>query len=172
LAVSCKPEKQNLMFLFLIPANSSSSKLSINFPSSQYSPLVGMSSAPRICIRVDLPDPDGPIMAANSPFFDFKRNIIKSDYLYFTGFVYFGNMRNFNHFDILIMPPILLPNGDAPFFWESIEEITPLITKSPSFSPETTSVCVSEDKPVSTGTRLRFAVYQYDLHSFAFSILE
>ncbi|OGK68500.1 hypothetical protein A2334_01370 [Candidatus Roizmanbacteria bacterium RIFOXYB2_FULL_38_10] len=38
-------------------------------PSSKYSPEVGRSRAPKICIRVDLPLPDGPIIATNSPLF-------------------------------------------------------------------------------------------------------
>src|SRR3989338_3557899 len=36
-------------------------------PSNRYSPLVGLSKNPRICSRVDFPDPEGPIMAINSP---------------------------------------------------------------------------------------------------------
>jgi len=31
-------------------------------------PDVGVSRAPRMCIKVDLPEPDGPMMATNSPF--------------------------------------------------------------------------------------------------------
>ena len=36
-------------------------------PSTTASPEVGVSSAARQCIRVDLPDPDGPMIAVNSP---------------------------------------------------------------------------------------------------------
>src|SRR5258708_10515534 len=35
--------------------------------SSQYLPEVGVSRQPRICIRVDLPEPEGPMMETNSP---------------------------------------------------------------------------------------------------------
>ena len=37
-------------------------------PSTTASPEVGVSSAARQCISVDLPDPEGPMMAVNSPF--------------------------------------------------------------------------------------------------------
>ena len=36
-------------------------------PSSRYVPEVGLSRQPRMFISVDLPDPDGPMMATNSP---------------------------------------------------------------------------------------------------------
>src|SRR5690606_26415584 len=35
-------------------------------PSSRYCPLLGRSSAPRMCSSVDLPEPDGPMMDTNS----------------------------------------------------------------------------------------------------------
>src|SRR6185369_8495810 len=38
-----------------------------SFPTRKYFPLVGVSKAPKICINVDLPEPDGPIIATNSP---------------------------------------------------------------------------------------------------------
>ena len=37
-------------------------------PSSRYSPAVGVSRQPMMFIRVDFPDPDGPMMETNSPF--------------------------------------------------------------------------------------------------------
>src|SRR5262249_61352277 len=36
-------------------------------PSSAWVPAVGLSRQPRIAISVDLPEPDGPISATNSP---------------------------------------------------------------------------------------------------------
>src|SRR5687768_15317327 len=39
-----------------------------SLPSSRYSPLVGRSRQPRMCMSVDLPEPDGPVTATNSPF--------------------------------------------------------------------------------------------------------
>ena len=42
-------------------------KLSTRCPRSQISPLVAGSRPPRTCSRVDLPEPDGPMMATNSP---------------------------------------------------------------------------------------------------------
>src|SRR3954447_24933780 len=36
-------------------------------PSSQYSPVVGLSRQPITFMNVDLPDPDGPMIATNSP---------------------------------------------------------------------------------------------------------
>src|SRR5436305_13978152 len=38
-----------------------------NLPASQYSPFVGRSRQPRRFIKVDLPEPDGPRIATNSP---------------------------------------------------------------------------------------------------------
>ena len=37
-----------------------------SWPSSTYVPSVGASRQPRMCISVDLPEPDGPLMATNS----------------------------------------------------------------------------------------------------------
>src|SRR5690606_15194991 len=43
--------------------------MSLTFiPFRLYSPRVGVSRHPRMFISVDLPDPDGPIRATNSPF--------------------------------------------------------------------------------------------------------
>jgi hypothetical protein len=36
-------------------------------PSRMYSPLVGLSKQPRMLIKVDFPDPDGPMIAITSP---------------------------------------------------------------------------------------------------------
>src|SRR5438874_6360529 len=36
-------------------------------PSSQYSPVVGLSRQPTTFMKVDLPEPDGPMIATNSP---------------------------------------------------------------------------------------------------------
>ena len=36
-------------------------------PARRYSPELGVSRQPRMCIRVDLPEPDGPMMATYSP---------------------------------------------------------------------------------------------------------
>ena len=36
-------------------------------PARRYSPEVGWSRQPRICIKVDFPEPDGPMIATNSP---------------------------------------------------------------------------------------------------------
>ncbi len=48
---------------------SSSSVKSLTFcPFSQYSPVVGVSRQPIRFISVDLPDPEGPIIATNSFF--------------------------------------------------------------------------------------------------------
>src|ERR1019366_9514415 len=38
-------------------------------PAKRYSPLVGTSRQPRICMSVDFPDPEGPITARKSPSF-------------------------------------------------------------------------------------------------------
>ena len=39
---------------------------------------LGVSSAPIMCIRVDFPDPDGPIMATNSPSLTSKETSFKA----------------------------------------------------------------------------------------------
>ena len=53
----------------LLPSScSSSSKPEISCPLRKYSPSVGTSSAPMMFIQVDLPEPDCPTMATNSPF--------------------------------------------------------------------------------------------------------
>ena len=62
-------KKTNPSLFFLISANSSSERLETFLPSSRYCPLVGVSRQPSICMSVDLPDPDGPMIATNSPSF-------------------------------------------------------------------------------------------------------
>src|SRR6185503_20948097 len=49
-------------------ASSSSSISETCFAFSQYSPLLGVSRQPIRFINVDLPDPDGPMIAMYSPF--------------------------------------------------------------------------------------------------------
>jgi hypothetical protein len=49
-------------------AVSSSSRMPVSsVPPSHTCPLVAASSPARQCMRVDLPEPDGPMMAVNSP---------------------------------------------------------------------------------------------------------
>ena len=45
----------------------SSERPETSWPSRWYLPEVGLSKSPKICIRVDLPEPEGPMMATNSP---------------------------------------------------------------------------------------------------------
>src|SRR5678816_3293569 len=52
--------------LFRICANSSSFISLTSFSLNQYSPLVGVSRQPIRFINVDLPDPDGPMIATYS----------------------------------------------------------------------------------------------------------
>ena len=54
-------------------ARSSDSWL-IVWPSRMTSPLVGWSRPPRTCRRVDLPEPDGPMSATNSPGWTVQRD--------------------------------------------------------------------------------------------------
>ena len=54
--------------LFRMRASSSSSSSETRWPLSQYSPAVGLSRQPIRFISVDLPEPDGPMMATNSFF--------------------------------------------------------------------------------------------------------
>src|SRR5690606_16530120 len=46
-----------------------SRKLATSFPSNKYCPPEGLSSSPMMLSSVDFPQPDGPIIATNSPLF-------------------------------------------------------------------------------------------------------
>src|SRR6202023_2636680 len=50
-------------------ASSRSFMLLTSSPAKRYSPLVGMSRQPRMCMSVDSPEPEGPITARKSPSF-------------------------------------------------------------------------------------------------------
>ena len=56
------------MVLLRIAASWSDFSFDTSRPSRKYWPDVGLSRQPRMFMVVDLPDPDGPIMATNSPF--------------------------------------------------------------------------------------------------------
>ena len=58
--------KTNPISLFRMRASSSSDKSLTFWPFNQYSPVVGVSRQPIRFIKVDLPDPDGPMIATNS----------------------------------------------------------------------------------------------------------
>ena len=45
-------------------------------PANRYSPLVGTSRHPRMCMSVDLPDPEGPITARKSPSLTDERHVV------------------------------------------------------------------------------------------------
>ena len=60
--------KTNPILSFRSSESSSSSSFATSLPSKRYSPDVGVSSAPRMCMSVDFPDPEGPMMATKSPF--------------------------------------------------------------------------------------------------------
>jgi hypothetical protein len=47
--------------------SASSSRLDTSRPSSRYRPAVGVSRQPRMVMKVDFPDPDGPMTATISP---------------------------------------------------------------------------------------------------------
>src|SRR5512146_689765 len=59
--------KTNPTFWLRISDRSLSERWDTFSPSRMYSPLVGTSRQPRMFIRVDLPEPDGPIIATISP---------------------------------------------------------------------------------------------------------
>ena len=59
--------KTNPMASFRTRANSSSVSSLTSWPLSQYLPAVGVSRQPIMFMNVDLPLPDGPITATNSP---------------------------------------------------------------------------------------------------------
>ncbi len=55
--------KMNPMSRFRARASCASERVPTSTPSSLYDPKVGTSSAPRMFIRVDLPEPDEPMIA-------------------------------------------------------------------------------------------------------------
>jgi hypothetical protein len=58
----------NPIFALRTSARSFASRLDTSTPSKTYRPEVGRSRQPRRFISVDFPDPDGPMIATNSPF--------------------------------------------------------------------------------------------------------
>src|SRR5437870_3629240 len=61
------PWNTNPIFLFRIDANWSFDIRDTSWPSRKYWPEVGRSRQPTMCMKVDFPDPDGPVTARNSP---------------------------------------------------------------------------------------------------------
>jgi len=59
--------KTNPIFAFRTSARAFASSFEASTPSSTYRPDVGRSRQPRRFMRVDLPEPDGPMIATNSP---------------------------------------------------------------------------------------------------------
>src|ERR1043165_9247578 len=55
------------MLLLRIAARRTASSWAVSGPSMRYSPSLGTSSRPRIASKVDLPEPDGPLIETNSP---------------------------------------------------------------------------------------------------------
>src|SRR5215472_2233287 len=62
-----KPWKTKPSFLLRIAASASPDSLETSLPSRKYEPDVGVSRQPMMFMNVDLPDPDGPMMAMKSP---------------------------------------------------------------------------------------------------------
>ena len=56
-------------------------------PSIRMLPLVGLSNPPKRCSSVDFPQPDGPMMATNSPFSISERNAPKAGHVQFSDLV-------------------------------------------------------------------------------------
>ena len=61
------PWKMKLIFRLRMSASSRSVRWAMGMSSRVYSPRVGTSRQPRMFIMVDLPDPEEPTMATNSP---------------------------------------------------------------------------------------------------------
>ena len=59
--------KMNPMWSRRSLVSSVSSSAVISTPATETSPDVGLSSPARMCISVDLPEPDGPITAVSRP---------------------------------------------------------------------------------------------------------
>src|SRR4249920_4171674 len=62
-----KPWKTNPIFLLRTAASASFDIFDTSWPSRKYWPEVGRSRQPTMCMKVDLPEPDGPVTARNSP---------------------------------------------------------------------------------------------------------
>jgi len=59
--------KTKPIFWFRIAASWNDESAETSCPSRTYVPLVGASRQPMMCISVDLPEPDGPMMATICP---------------------------------------------------------------------------------------------------------
>src|SRR5207249_1143354 len=59
--------KTNPIFVFRILARSSAERPATSWPSSTYRPALGVSRQPSRFMKVDFPEPDGPMTATNSP---------------------------------------------------------------------------------------------------------
>src|SRR5216684_1996403 len=62
-----KPWNTKPIFLLRTAASASLDIRATSAPSRKYCPDVGRSRQPVMCMNVDLPDPDGPVTARNSP---------------------------------------------------------------------------------------------------------
>ena len=62
-----KPWKTNPIRWLRTFARASRDIFETSCPSRTYSPDVGLSRQPRMCMNVDLPEPDGPVTHTNSP---------------------------------------------------------------------------------------------------------
>src|SRR5205823_3009243 len=59
--------KMKPSFWLRMRARARAESVATSSPSSQYRPPLGESRHPRMCISVDLPEPDGPVIETNSP---------------------------------------------------------------------------------------------------------
>ena len=59
----------------------SSSRDATSSPSSRYSPALGRSRQPRMPSRVDLPEPEGPMIATFSPARDPERHAVEGHHV-------------------------------------------------------------------------------------------
>ena len=66
-------------------------------PSRTYRPVVGRSRQPRMFIRVDLPEPDGPMIATNSPASIVELNAVERPDLHFAQRVDLGDVLDRDH---------------------------------------------------------------------------
>ena len=77
-----KPWNTKPIFLFRTSASWSLDICETSWPSRKYWPEVGRSRQPRMCISVDLPEPDGPVTATNSPRLNVERHAAQRPHLH------------------------------------------------------------------------------------------
>ena len=111
-----------------MPVRSFSFSSDTSWPSSQYWPEVGLSRSPRMFSSVDLPHPEGPIIATNSP--SSTLNVTLSSAIVSTSSVR-NDLLRFSTF--IIFCSILCPLTAFAVFVSSVSFIVSIFSSKPAF---------------------------------------